>query len=115
MARPTPSHLEPKGPSLPGVSEEPQGARLRVRVTPRARRDAIVELESNPIRLKLAAAPVDGAANQALIKYLALLLGVPRGGIEIVSGARSRTKTLRIRGVDARKVSERLVSGLRSS
>jgi uncharacterized protein (TIGR00251 family) len=81
-------------------------ARMAVRLTPRARRDEIAGLVDagegrTALAVRLAAPPVDGAANSALVAFLARTLGIPRTSIAIVSGERSRLKMLAIEGVDA--------------
>jgi uncharacterized protein YggU (UPF0235/DUF167 family) len=60
------------------------------------------------IKIRLAAAPVDGAANQALIDFLALRLGVPRAAIRINAGHGSRRKRVTIAGVDKSEALRRL-------
>ena len=60
------------------------------------------------LRVRLHAPPVDGAANEALVDFLAERLGVPRRGIRIVAGATSRTKTIEAHGVTSLDV-DRLV------
>jgi uncharacterized protein len=87
-------------------TEEPEGIRLFVRVTPRAKRSMLVGIiedgeEQARLSIKLAAPPVDGAANKALVAFLAEALGVARSAVEIVSGETSRLKAVRIRGVTA--------------
>lgn len=101
--------LLPTSETLPGVCETSEGVRLRLKVTPRAHRDELVRIDSDPIRVKLVAPPVEGAANEALVKWLGRLLAVPRRDIEIVVGERSQRKTVRIRGLSAEEVSRRLV------
>jgi len=78
--------------------------RISVRVVPRAHRDAILGVTGNALRVSLAAAPVDGAANAALVQLVARALGVPRSDVCIVHGERGRQKTLEVRGVDANSV-----------
>src|SRR6266542_3080333 len=73
--------------------------RLSVRVQPRASRNEIAGMHGTALRIRLTAPPVDGAANDALISYLAGILGVARRSIRIVSGQSSRNKTLEIDGV----------------
>jgi len=97
---------------------------LTVRVTPRAGRTLIggwIESpESTPGRtspvllVKLAAAPVDGAANDALIGLLAKALGLPKRAICIVSGDTSRTKRVAVEGLTIDEIARRLraASGL---
>jgi uncharacterized protein len=75
---------------------------VAVRVTPRSGREAIEGVdEKGALRVWVTAAPTDGAANKAVIKLLAKVLGVPRGAVAVVAGATSRHKQLRIEGLDA--------------
>lgn len=71
---------------------------FEVRVVPRAGRDAIRGLHGEALRVAVAAAPVEGAANEALIALLAEALGVGKRDVEIVSGEHSRQKRVRVRG-----------------
>ena len=71
---------------------------LRVRVVPRASRSEIVGEHDGALRVRLAAPPVDGAANEELVRLLARKLGVSRNAITITSGHSSRLKQLRIMG-----------------
>jgi uncharacterized protein (TIGR00251 family) len=68
-------------------------------VTPRAGRTAVAGVRDGIVLVKLAAAPVDGAANDALVEFLAELLQVQKRAIRIRSGERSRTKTVEIDGL----------------
>ena len=72
------------------------GARFAVRVQPRASRNEIAGMQNGVLRVRLQAPPVDGAANEALIAFLADELGVPRRHIRIVSGFGSRNKVLEV-------------------
>ena len=90
------------------VRDTPEGAVLRVRVVPRAGRTVIDGIVDGAIRVRLAAPPVEGAANQALIGLLAETLTVPKRDVEIVSGARGRLKTVRIRNRPAQDVLARI-------
>ena len=89
------------------VDTRTSGVRFRVRLQPRASRNEIVGLVDGALRVRLHAPPVDGAANDALVAFLADRLSVPRRGVRIVSGASSRMKTIEVDGVAARDV-ERL-------
>jgi len=73
---------------------------LDVRVIPRAGRSGFGGLRDGALLVRLAAAPVDGAANDELIALLAKTLRIPKRDITIVSGERSRTKRVRIAGID---------------
>jgi uncharacterized protein len=82
------------------VVQTPTGIRLRVRVQPRASRTEIAGLHGNAVRVRLAAPPVDGAANEALARFIARQLGVPRSAVRIESGAASRSKIYEVDGID---------------
>jgi hypothetical protein len=77
------------------------GVRLTLHVQPRASRDEVRGEHGGAIRVRLRAPPVDGAANEALVRFLAQRLGLPRGRIKLVAGASARRKVLEIEGVDA--------------
>lgn len=72
---------------------------LTVRVIPRAARSAIAGTRDDALLIRLCAPPVDGAANDELIRLLAEQLDIPKRNIEIVTGHHSRTKRVRITGV----------------
>jgi uncharacterized protein (TIGR00251 family) len=97
------------------VSDTPSGAVFAVRVTPRAGRTEVTGVRDGTLLVRLAAAPVDGAANDALIDLLASLLRCPGRAVAIVGGARSRSKRVCIEGLDAAAVQAGLgARGLRS-
>jgi len=75
------------------------GVRLRLRIQPRASRTEVAGLHGDSIRIRLSAPPVDGAANEALILFLAATLGVPPRAVEITAGHGGRQKTVHVRGV----------------
>lgn len=77
---------------------------ITVRVVPRASRSEIVGLVAGEVKIRIAAPPVEGAANAELIKVLAKELGVPKSTVEIVSGQGSRTKRVRLSGVSNDKI-----------
>jgi uncharacterized protein (TIGR00251 family) len=81
---------------------------LVVRVTPRAGRDEIAGWQGDELRVRLRAPPVDGRANEALVRLLASSLAVPRSSIELVTGATARVKRLRIEGLSAAELRQRL-------
>jgi uncharacterized protein (TIGR00251 family) len=70
-----------------------------VRVVPRAKRTAIAGERDGRLLVRVAAPPVDGKANAAVVKLLAKTLGVPRSSVTIVSGELSRDKVVRVEGV----------------
>lgn len=90
-----------------GAREEPGRVILAIRVTPRARRDRLTAREGR-LRAHLRAAPVDGAANEALIALLAERLGVRRSAISIVRGQTAREKLVAIAGASLASLHPRL-------
>jgi len=86
------------------VTEGGGRARFHVRVQPRASRSEIVGLHGEALKVRLAAPPVDGAANAALVELLADALGVPRRAVRIVAGATSRGKVVEVDGTDVENI-----------
>jgi uncharacterized protein (TIGR00251 family) len=85
---------------------------MAVRLTPRARRNAVAGLSTgadgrSALAIRLAAPPVDGAANKALIAFLAEQLGLPKSAISISSGETARLKMLHVAG-DPAAIAERI-------
>ncbi|HTP04706.1 MAG TPA: DUF167 domain-containing protein [Nitrospirota bacterium] len=72
---------------------------LSIRIQPRASKNEIAWMENGGLKIRLTAPPVDGAANEALIRFLANTLSVARSQVDIVSGLTSRDKIVRISGV----------------
>jgi uncharacterized protein len=85
-----------------------RSATLLVRVIPRSGRTALAGKRGDAFLVRLAAAPVDGAANAALITLLADLLDCPRRHISIVTGEKGRDKQLRVEGLTDEDVTRRL-------
>jgi uncharacterized protein len=79
----------------------PDGVELAVLVQPRASRTRVVGEHDGLLKIQLAAPPVDGEANAALVEFLGKLLGVPRKQVVLVAGDASRRKRVTIHGVDA--------------
>jgi uncharacterized protein (TIGR00251 family) len=73
---------------------------LDVRVIPRSPRTRVDGRRGGAILIRLAAPPVDGAANDALLRYLAEGLGVPRRSVRLLAGEKSRDKKVAIAGLD---------------
>lgn len=73
--------------------------KIRVKVLPRSSRNQIIGKQEDVFKVKLTSAPVDGKANKALIELLAKGLGIPKERIEIISGKRSRVKSVGIWGL----------------
>ncbi len=83
-------------------------ATVTVRVQPRSSRDEVGELAGGVLRIRLTAPPVENRANEALVRFLAGVLDVPRACVEIVAGDRGRNKIVRVRGITAAELSARL-------
>jgi hypothetical protein len=82
------------------------GAELDVRVIPHAKKTRISGERDDMVLVRLAAPPVDGKANEALIRFLSETLHVQRRAVRIVSGERGRRKRVAIDGVSAESVRE---------
>jgi hypothetical protein len=74
--------------------------RIPVRATPRGGRDSIDGVRDGRLLVRVAAAPADGAANEALLRLIAESVGVPRGSVRLVAGATGRTKIVGVTGAD---------------
>ncbi len=83
---------------------------MAVRVIPRARHTRVDGLRSDAVLVRLAAPPVDGAANHALLDFLARRLDCPRRHLQLVSGENSRDKRVRVEGLSPDDVASRLLS-----
>lgn len=95
-------------PETPFAGAPGGGTVIRIRVTPRAGRSEVAGVRQGTLLVRLAAAPVDGAANDALVVLLADLLDLPRRAISIVRGQRGRDKHVRIDGLPPTAVAARL-------
>ena len=82
---------------------------LSLHIQPGAKKTAVVGLHGEALKIRLAAPPVDGKANQALVEFLAASLMVTKSRIDLVSGVSSRTKRIRITGVTAAAVRHSLL------
>ena len=77
-------------------------------IQPGAKKTEIVGMYGAALKIRLAAPPVDGKANQALINFLANHLGVSKRSVTLIGGETSRAKRLRIAGIDAETVRSQL-------
>jgi uncharacterized protein (TIGR00251 family) len=93
---------------LIAIRDTPQGATFTVRVQPRARKNAILGELGDALKLALTAPPVEGRANEVCIEFLAEFLKVPRSSVTIAAGQTSRNKVVRVRGLTATEVADRL-------
>lgn len=107
---PAPGGRTPQHSPVSWLTDSPTGCRLSVLVQPRASANQIVGVQGDYLRIRLAAPPVDGAANEALVRFLAHELGVKRAAVSIVSGEKGRRKVVAVEGIGAVEV-ERVVRG----
>ncbi len=94
------------------LEESSDGVVLHVRVQPGARRTGLAGTGGGWLRLRVAAPPVQGRANETARGYLAELLGLPASAVVLVGGAAARTKRFLLRGAEARAVRQRLERAL---
>jgi len=87
------------------------GATLELLVQPRASRTRVVGEHDGRLKVQLAAPPVDGEANAALVEFLAAALGVRKADVVVARGETGRRKTVRVAGVDAAAVEAALAAG----
>lgn len=81
---------------------------LAIAARPRARANSIEGIQGDALKVRIAAPPVDGAANEAMERYLAEVLRVARSRVQVLHGATSRHKALRIVGLTPSEVLHRL-------
>jgi uncharacterized protein (TIGR00251 family) len=91
------------------ITEVKGGVTFAVRVVPRASGNEIAGIHGDALKVRLTAPPVEGRANEDLIAFLAHRLGVRKSQVEIVAGATSRRKMIRIIGLSAQEVEKRLL------
>jgi uncharacterized protein (TIGR00251 family) len=86
-----------------------KGVALAVRVTPRASKNEIVDILSDgTVKVHLTAPPLDGKANEALLKFLAKVLGVSPDQLELVAGVSGRNKLITVIDMDADSLQKRI-------
>ena len=86
------------------VTDTPAGAVLNLRIVPRAAKNALAGEHGDALKIRLCAPPVDGAANAALIEFLAETFALPRARVQLLSGQTSRTKRVLLAGLSAAQV-----------
>jgi hypothetical protein len=90
------------------IKESAAAITFEVKVHPRAKKNAITGEVGDALKLALTAPPVEGKANEACIDFFAKLLKAPRSSITIAAGQTSRNKVIRVAGLSAEQVRERL-------
>jgi uncharacterized protein len=90
--------------SHPAISVRGNAVTIRVKVHPRAKKDAITGVVGDALKLSLTSPPVDGKANEACVRFIAELVGVQRSAVTIISGESSRNKVIQIANVSIAQV-----------
>ena len=90
------------------IRNSPTGVSFAVKVHPRAKKNAITGQVGDALKVALTAPPVDGKANDACIEFFAKLLNVPRSSVTIAAGQTIRNKVIRVAGLTAQQVRDRL-------
>lgn len=92
----------------PFLRSQPDGLFLAVKVQPRASRNALAGLHGNELKVAVTAPPVDSAANQAVVEFLAETLDLPHRAVTLVRGPTSRHKIFRLDGITAEAAAAKL-------
>jgi uncharacterized protein (TIGR00251 family) len=92
----------------PYLRAESDGVWLSIKLQPRASANEIGEALGNELRVKVTAPPVDSAANEALVRFLADKLDCPRNSVELVRGHSSRHKVVKLHGMTGELVAGKL-------
>ena len=93
------------------LRDTPEGVVLTLKVIPRSSVNAVAGPQADALKLKVTAPPVDSAANAEVVRFLAEVLEVPRGAVQLLRGATSRHKQVRVVGLTAAQVQQRLGQG----
>jgi uncharacterized protein (TIGR00251 family) len=92
------------------ITEQDGAVTFRLRVQPRAARDAVAGEHNGAIKLRISAPPVDGKANEACRRLIAKLVGVSPSAVEIIAGESSKDKVIRVHNLTAERLRARLLS-----
>ncbi len=93
------------------ITDSPEGAVLTVHIQPRAARTEYVGRHGDALKFRVAAPPVEGAANEELRRYLAGLLGLPKRALVVRSGKAARHKRILVKQISAKRVRDILNRG----
>jgi len=91
------------------LSDAPNGCFLSIRVVPRAAKDQIQGLQGSDLKIRLKAPPVDGKANDRLIKVLSDWLNIPMNQLQIARGHTGRSKVVFVAGLEAEQIKSLLL------
>ena len=93
------------------LTDTPAGSVLNLRIVPRAAKNAIQGEHGDALKIRLCAPPVDGAANAALVEFLADAFSLPRARVQLLSGATSRNKRVLLAGVSSSAIQSIIQAG----
>lgn len=93
---------------MPFVSDHADGVRILVSAVPRASKSEVVGEHDGRIRVRVAAPPVDGAANAQLVRFFADLLDVSKSDVSVAQGSTGRRKTVQVLGIGSDDVRRRV-------
>ena len=91
------------------LTESGDGVVLSLHVQPGAKKTEVVGLHGDALKIRLAAPPVEGKANECLLEYVADTLNVPKRQVTLVSGLSSRSKLVAVVGMGMEEIERRLV------
>ncbi len=91
------------------IQETASGVTFAVKVHPRARKNSITGEVGDALKVSLTAPPIDGKANEACVEFFAKLLKVPSSSVTIAFGQSSRNKTIRVAGLSAKELQDRIL------
>ena len=90
------------------LRETAEGVVLTLKVIPRSSVNGVAGVQADALKLKVTAPPVDSAANAEVVRFLAEILEVPRGAVQLLRGATSRHKQVRVVGLTGAQLLQRL-------
>ncbi len=90
------------------LRETAVGVVLTLKVIPRSSVNAVAGVQADALKLKITAPPVDSAANAEVVRFLAQVLDVPRGAVQLLRGATSRHKQVQVVGLSGSQLLQRL-------
>ena|SRR5437588_7922960 len=86
------------------ITTSASGVSFKIKVHPRAKKNAITGVVGDALKISVTAPPVDGKANQTVVEFLADFFEIPRSSVTIASGDTGRLKVIRINGMSAGSV-----------